>query len=797
MRAVLAAMAAIVTRWPVAVLVALGATTVALAALASTLNVEVDLTQLGREDSQAVQAMDRVREEFGDPTATVQVIVDAGPGASVLTASGLQAMTAAEAVTVDALAADLREGTDTEPAIRSVGTAVRGLLAEHGADPAAVDDAQVAAVAGRLLQGAPQLATLLSDDLDVDRAAARAAVLVAFLDPRLDEEARTAAGERVRAAFDRAENDVALAGVDVTVFSSGLFTAGLLDAVRAEVPLLFGLALLVVIVILVLAYRSLFDVALGLVGLVATVAWTFGFVALLGPGYLGWRGPLSQLGVIVPVLLVGLGIDYSVHLTARYRAERAAGEPAEAAASGALRTVGAALVLATAATAAGFATTATAPLPMVADFGVFVAVGVVCAFVVMGLAVPAARVVHDRRRAGGRPEAVRELGLGQWLGGAARLATRAPAAGLLGAAVVVVPSLVAATALPTEFDRDDFVPEGSDVEAVVDHQEELFGAGLAESTFVVVDGDLTDPALRDAVEQARLALGTIAGVRTVGGTPQAQLLLGEGSAVVQVRTTAGDAGAERLRRDVERAFAPVTAAGASVAVTSDPIIIAEMSEDLRAFQAQAIGLTLAIVLVLLAGYYGAAHRRPLLGVIAMLPAVVSASLILGVMWLLGFSFNVLTATLTAIAVGIGVPYGVHVVNRFVEDLHRQPTITAAVGQTLHGTGGALTGSALTTLGAFAVLSFSGLLPIRTLGLLGGTGIAFALLAALLVQPGVLVLWARRGRGDADRRQAAPADATSGRSSAGVPSASAAGTADGRPADRPVTNTPAWPRQQRK
>jgi hypothetical protein len=42
-----------------------------------------------------------------------------------------------------------------------------------------------------------------------------------------------------------------------------------------------------------------------------------------------------------------------------------------------------------------------------------------------------------------------------------------------------------------------------------------------------------------------------------------------------------------------------------------------------------------------------------------------------------------------------------------------------------------------------VLSFSGLLPIRSLGLLGGAGIAFALLAAVLVQPGALVLWARR------------------------------------------------------
>jgi uncharacterized protein len=214
------------------------------------------------------------------------------------------------------------------------------------------------------------------------------------------------------------------------------------------------------------------------------------------------------------------------------------------------------------------------------------------------------------------------------------------------------------------------------------------------------------------------------------------------AAVVQIRTTTGDAGAERIRREVEAAFTPVEELGGRVSLTSEPIIIAEMNKELGAFQARAIGLTLAVVLALLAGYYQVAHRRWLLGVIAMVPAAVSASLVLGTMWLLTISFNVLTATLTAIAIGIGVPYGVHVVNRFVEDLDTARAADA-VTRTLRATGAALAGAALTTLGAFVVLAFAGLPPIRSLGLLGGTAIAFALLAAVLVEPGALVLWARR------------------------------------------------------
>lgn len=791
-------------RWPRAVLATLAVVTVGMAALASNLEIEVDLTELGSEDSAAVQAMERVRTEFGDPTAVVQVILDAGADGDMLTIEGLTAVRAAEAIAVETLGADILTDEAGQPQLLSLASTIDGTLARFGIDPAFLDDQRLGMVASQGIAAAPHLAGLVSDDLDLEAGTARATVLVVPLDTELTESERGDAGERLEAAFDENEEE-ALAGVRVTVFSSPLFVSGLLDAIRSEVPVLFALALLVVLLILTLMYRSVFDIAIGFVGLLATVIWALGSAALLGPAFLGITGPLTQFVVVIPVLLVGLGIDYSVHLTARYREQSSSGQvPAQAAAS-TLRTVGAALVLATAATAVGFASIAIAPLQMLADFGVFVAVGVVCAFVVMGLLVPSARVWRDRNR-GAAAGAVRELSLGGLMRGPTWLAQRLPAAGLLGAAVLVGVSLVAATALQVEFDRDDFIPEGSHIEAVLDHQAELFGGGVTESTYVVVDGDLTDPALANAIWSAQNDVGSIEGVRRVGDRPQVlsvislaataldppsgpggmpgqpsdapgpppgiwtgdgfaedanlamvygmvrqtmgeqrtgQLLTSDAqAAVVQIRTTAGDAGAERIQREVEAAFAPVEDAGASVTVTSEPIIISEMSHDLGAFQAQGIALTLAVVLVMLTAYYALARRRWLLGVIAMIPAVVSASLILGAMWLLGISFNVLTATLTAIAIGIGVPYGVHVVNRFVEDLELAPAGEAA-GMTLRATGAALTGSALTTLGAFVVLSFSGLPPMRSLGLLGGTGIAFALLAAVLVEPGALVLWARR------------------------------------------------------
>jgi uncharacterized protein len=815
----LSVIAQVGTRSPAAVIVGLITVTAAMGALATRGDIEVDLVELGSEDSQSVRAMERIRSEFGDPTAAVQVIVDGGPGGDILTSEGLAAVESAVEATIEALGPAVDRDPDGTAVIVSLPTALDE-SSSVGGPLLAVEDGEVEV--GDLLATDPRLAGLVSDDFEAGTGRARATALVAQLDPALDGEQRTAAAQRVRAALgdDRGRSEP----VSYTVVSADLFVDGLREAVRDEVPLLFAVALLGVLGILAFFYRSPFDVAIGFLGLVATVVWTFGAAAVVGPAGLGWTGPLTQFAVVIPVLLVGLGIDYSVHLTARYRELRVAGARPQVSAERTVRTVGVALALATLATAVGFASIVIAPLRMLADFGVFVALGVVCAFLVMSLLVPAARVLRDRRREDVGAEAVRELRADRLMGPPRRLALGSPHAGLAVGAVLLVVGVLSASQLPVEFDRDAFIPEGSEVEAVLAHQRELFGGGLTETTFVLVDGDVTDPAVANAMLEAHERLDDVGAVRTVGGGPQAisvvawveelasaadaaersadgemtgaaspggagspdgtpagaaraalsaawesgrfvadapladvyehlretlgpaqvdRLLGADGrSALVRVRTTAGDAGARQVQEEIESAFDPVRAAGGSVTVTSEPIVLAETSEALGRFQAQAIGLTLAVVTVILTLYYAATARRWHLGPIAMIPAVFSASLVVVVMWVLGISFNVVTATLTAIAVGIGVPYGVHVVNRFGEDLERAP-LAEAIGSTLRGTGSALAGSALTTLAAFLVLVFSALPPMRSLGLLGATAIAGALLAGLLIEPGACVAWARR------------------------------------------------------
>jgi uncharacterized protein len=696
--------------------------------------------------------------------AVLQVIVDAGPEGDVLSPDGVATLVEVEQALLAELDDVVRRDEAGDPRVLSPTAAVVAVLEAEGSSLAEVDAAQVGAAGSRVMEAQPQLAGLFSADRDVDEGRARAATVLAQLDPDLDTGQRVAAAERLQERLGIEEGELTgdRDGFTVAVSSPELTNQALQDETQSEAPLLLLLALLAVVGVLALLLRSVFDVLVGLAGLAATLAWTFGTIALLGPDVLDWLGPLSQVGVVVPVLVVGLGIDYAVHLTARYREQRATGQAPDVAAATAVRTVGTALVLATVATAAGFAVTGLAPLSVIADFGIFTAIGVVAAFVVMGSLVPAARVLRDRRRTTSAG-AVRDLDVGRVLAAPLRLAVHHPVLTLAVGALLAAGSLWAASDLDTSFDRDDFVPEDTAIGDLHTLQQELFDGELTEATYVLVDGDLADPDMLDALRDAHQQIGDVEHVRTdADGRPQVTSLVtlldqlpdeiqqapdlderyrqladhaghdlgrllrpDRRAAIVELRTNGGDGAAPRLAEQLHDAFAPVREVGGTTLVTSDTLVIAEMADDLRDFQLRSIAITLLVVLGLLAGYYGLAHRRPVLGAIAMIPSVTSAALLLGTMGLLGISFDAMTATLTAIAVGVGVPYGVHVTNRFEEDLARCDDADEACRTTLRTTGGALVGSALTTFAAFAVLSFSGLALIGRMGLLGAAGITFA------------------------------------------------------------------------
>jgi uncharacterized protein len=765
--------ARIVERRPALALALLAVLTVVLGGFATQQTTDPSMSAFAPQ-SDLADADRRIADEFGSGGATMQIVVDA-------TDAG------------DALAADVLAAAD------DLAAAAETAVGAAGDDPPVVSYSHAFADADPTVvlfdpQAGPAAAGLLSSDLDAGAGGASGGLVVVRFAPHTDaadqEVAELAVADAV-AAVDLPD------GVAAHTFGEHVMAAGLMDDMERELPLLMGLAFLLVLAILSFTYRRVGDVAVGLAGLVVVVVWTYGVGVLLGPHYLGITGHFTQIAMVVPVLLIGLGIDYAIHLTSRYREEAAAGNAPPKAAAAAVGSVGGALLLATATTVIGFLTNVASPLPPIRDFGIFVAGGVVSAFVVMLLLVPSVRALVDGRRAGaGRfvpPPAAAATGLGAAMSRVAVLAERHAKATLAVAAATTLAAGAAGLQVSTEFSQDDFVPDGSDVAATMAAMDDLFGGDLEERTHLLLDGDLTADGALTALHATHDRLGDVAGVRdpeqatspwtavaalaATGAAEQAAALglaadltpasdvdaaglyllasdtlpdvaggVVNGDATVgllTVPTVGGQDGAETLAADLKAAAGPLEAAGVDVTVVSDPLVMAETLDALTSSQTRGIVITLLAALLVVVGFFTVKGRRPLLGVVTMVPSAAVVCWVLGSMWLLGLSFNVMTAMVASLAIGIGVPFGIHISHRFVEDLERHGSVDEAVRSTVTNTGGALLGSAATTAAGFGVLAFAGLEPIRQFGLITALTIVFSLAGAVLIEPACLKLWAER------------------------------------------------------
>jgi len=286
----------------------------------------------------------------------------------------------------------------------------------------------------------------------------------------------TAAPEQVVESHLAIEALAEESDLDAAVVGSGVLTDEEQRAMADTMALVGPAALLLVVLVLVVAYRDLVDVLLGLAGILLVLLWTF--------GALGWLGvPFNVLLVAVPVLLIGLSIDYCIHVFMRYREAREHGgthasgrhqtgdrgdrdtNPGiDEAMTAGLAGVGAALVWVTVTTAIGFLSNLASPVGPVRELGLVAALGIVGAFVVFVLLLPPLKAELDAalERAGfdrGR----RPLGaggrVGRVLAVGSHAARRAPLVVLLVVVLVTGLATVAAVNVSTTWGPEDNMVE--------------------------------------------------------------------------------------------------------------------------------------------------------------------------------------------------------------------------------------------------------------------------------------------------------------------------------------------------
>lgn len=540
---------------------------------------------------------------------------------------------------------------------------------------------------------------------------------------------------------------------DLRFVASGspVLTLAVADAVFTSLKLLTPIALLIVLIVAFLAMGPATLLTLLVAGLAAL--WTAGAAGFAGL-------PVTPATLVVLPVVLGLSTDYFIQAVNRMTtAEGTARERIASVGAGILPNTG----LAAAATGAGMLAFAVSGIPLVRQFGLFMALGVVMAYLanylvglpaLLFLAARFSSVFSARRVRAQASRRMRSMG-------------SLPIGIVLALVVIGIAGWAALPAVKIETDPSRLVPSGDP--ALAQAQTVRQEIGLAGEIDLVVTGH--DPSAPTVVkwldEASRAAVSNSNGdLRALESLPgflagfnQGTLPDANRTGLILSRIPGYFSGAvfdssngmalailgQTRVTSVERDHALVSelsgasanppagyrAFPAGLAVIADQAL-SELQREQLLLTLLAVALILAVLLI--------AYRRPLPALLAVLPTVVAAgaamAILFGIDSLLNLRSSPITVLLGGVVVAFATEFGVLWLARYREERRADVDPEAAARSASGGVGPAIAASALALIAGFVVLALSPVPAVRDFGLWSAFDLLLATAAVLGLLPPV-------------------------------------------------------------
>jgi len=126
-------------------------------------------------------------------------------------------------------------------------------------------------------------------------------------------------------------------------------------------------------------------------------------------------------------------------------------------------------------------------------------------------------------------------------------------------------------------------------------------------------------------------------------------------------------------------------------------------------------------------------------IIALVVNIVPIGVIFGFMGWFKIPLDIMTITIAAIAVGIGVDNTIHYIHRFIKEYDKEHDYLIAVEKSNNSIGYAMYYTSMTVMIGFSILVLSNLVPTIYFGLLTMVVMFSALIADILLLPKLFVL----------------------------------------------------------
>lgn len=540
-----------------------------------------------------------------------------------------------------------------------------------------------------------------------------------------------------------------------------------------------ALSIFILIFFLTFTYRSIWGVVIPLIGVIGALIWCMGTI--------GWAGKSIDLlsGLLPPILFV-VGMADIIHLVTRYSQELRKGLPPVEAMKATLDEIGKAILLTSITTAIGFLSLLVSRIPPIREFGFFIALGVLFAYVIAIVLVPYFLLKV-------KPEKIiQSKGLSNFkiwdrmLTWIYLVTKRFPGRVALVFLGIIAFSIFGMTRISfNAFLLEDLRPSDPIRKSMDFFEDNFYGFRQFEMAIELNEGHLaTDVEVLQNLEKMENQLHTqsrfspfISPVTLVKRTnliyhsnrdgyyklPETQKEIDK---LMDFVIISGGARALDMVMTEDRTYARLNARMGDVGTDSMAIVYSEFDEfatkeiDHELFKYRFTGMSLlternvqylrdSLLLGLLLAFgligvlMGFLFKSWKMVLIAMLPNLIPLLFTAGMMGILGIAMKSSTSIVFVIAFGIAVDDTIHFLSRLRVELNSGRDLQTAIRNTVTGTGKALLMTTFILLSGFLILLASDFGGTYIIGLFTGLTLIMALLSDLFLMP-VLIRWIKPG-----------------------------------------------------
>ncbi|PWG00368.1 efflux RND transporter permease subunit [Levilactobacillus bambusae] len=530
------------------------------------------------------------------------------------------------------------------------------------------------------------------------------------------------------------------------------------------IMLVAGVILMVVILGIVFPVRRrLLPLLFVLVGLV----WTFGLM-----GWLNIKLTMATMATLP--IIIGLGTDFGVQFLNRYEEEYRRDHHVSRAITTTMTHTGPAVLTAVVVMALSFLTMLISKAPMMQNFGVTLAIGVIVCYIVELLLMFSVLSVRDRQAsplsASDEPEKPSRLsrGLTAYATWVAKHALPIVIVGVVLGGV----GFFFESRISVETDMMKMVPQDSPALKQTKHLSHLVGS-TTNLTYLVSADNVQDQAVLKTMNQFGRAevkkyghhkiqavtslgsslsqSGTLTqsqGVinRTIKKTPEVMkttlMSSNQKYATISFRINPDlDSGQmlklmNQISADANRTAKP---AGMTIVAAGSQAMMLQGIDNMTANHGLIIIAGLLIIFMVLLLVY----RNLRDALYPLVPIMIVLGLSPMTLMLLGISYNPVTVALSSLVLGIGTEFTILILERFIEEQKAGSGTLQAIQTAVGSVGQAITVSGLTVIGGFSTLMFVNFPVLNSFGLITVLDTAYSLISALTILPAIMYLFRNR------------------------------------------------------